>query len=113
MNAQAGLTRGRTRGRGDTTRTKFVSAAAIAVAFTIVAALGVMAPPARAQATGPVFVDGQAQPVFSMNPATWIRHELWVESEIDSDFDGKLDRIHIDVSRVQETEGSRSRSSSR
>ena len=30
--------------------------------------------------------------------------ELWVESEIDSDFDGKLDRIHADVSRVAETE---------
>ena len=32
------------------------------------------------------------------------REELWVESEIDSDFDGKLDRIHADVSRVAETE---------
>jgi X-Pro dipeptidyl-peptidase len=69
-----------------------------------VLALGVAAPAARAQVTGPVFVDGQAQPVFSTNSATWIRHELWVESEIDSDYDGKLDRIHIDVSRVQETE---------
>ena len=37
-------------------------------------------------------------------PATWIRQELWVETTIDSDYDGKLDRIHIDVTRVQETE---------
>jgi len=80
------------------------------VAATVVAALmtavvmAVVAAPAAAQVAGPVFVDGQAQPVFSSNPATWINEELWVESEIDSDFDGKLDRIHTDVSRVTETE---------
>lgn len=54
--------------------------------------------------TGPVFVDGQAQPVFSTSSATWIRQEGWAESTIDSDFDGKLDRIHFDVVRVMETE---------
>ena len=99
MNAQAGLARG----AGHTSGTRFRTAAVIAAVFTIVAALGVAAPPATAQATGPVFVDGQAQPVFT-NSSTWIRQELWVESEIDSDYDGKLDRIHVDVARVQETE---------
>ncbi len=69
-----------------------------------VVALAATAGPAGAQVTGPVFIDGQAQPVFSTVPATWVREELWVESSIDSDFDGKLDRIHIDVARVQETE---------
>ena len=76
--------------------------AAVAAALTV--ALAIAAAPAAAQVTGPVFMDGQAQPVFSTNPATWIRQELWVESEIDSDFDGKRDRIHVDVARVQETE---------
>ena len=60
--------------------------------------------PQPRRSPGPVFVDGQAQPVFSTVPATWIRQELWVETEVDSDFDGKLDRIHTDVSRVQETD---------
>jgi X-Pro dipeptidyl-peptidase len=69
-----------------------------------VVALAATAGPAGAQVTGPVFIDGQAQPVFSNVPATWVREELWVESSIDSDFDGKLDRIHVDVARVQETE---------
>jgi X-Pro dipeptidyl-peptidase len=76
---------------------------AVIAAVQAVVAL-VFAAPAATQVTGPVFVDGQAQPVFSTNPASWIREELWVESEIDSDFDGKLDRIHVDVARVQETE---------
>ena len=36
--------------------------------------------------------------------ATWVKQELWVETTLDSDFDGKLDRIHVDVTRVQETD---------
>jgi len=78
--------------------------AAVALALAVLVALGVAAQPAGAQVTGPVFIDGQAQPVFSTVPATWIRQELWVETTIDSDFDGVLDRIHIDVTRVQETD---------
>jgi X-Pro dipeptidyl-peptidase len=80
------------------------TALAAAVALAVVVALGVAAGPAGAQVTGPVFVDGQAQPVFSTVPATWVRQELWVETAIDSDFDGVLDRIHVDVTRVQETD---------
>ena len=79
-------------------------AVALALALAVLVALGIAAQPAGAQVTGPVFVDGQAQPVFSTVPATWIRQELWVETTIDSDFDGVLDRIHIDVTRVQETD---------
>ncbi|MGH3023237.1 MAG: Xaa-Pro dipeptidyl-peptidase [Gaiellaceae bacterium] len=74
-----------------------IALAAVAVSLAVAA-------PAGAQATGPVFIDGQAQPVFTASPTTWVREELWVESDIDSDFDGKLDRIHVDVTRVQETE---------
>ncbi|HEU4450119.1 MAG TPA: Xaa-Pro dipeptidyl-peptidase [Gaiellaceae bacterium] len=81
--------------------TRLLAAVATAAAL---AALALAAGPAAAQVTGPVFVDGQAQPVFSTSSATWVRQELWVESDIDSDFDGELDRIHIDVTRVQETE---------
>ena len=77
----------------------------LAVAAALAASLAsfLAAGPAGAQVTGPVFIDGQAQPVFSNVPATWIRQELWVQSSIDSDFDGMFDRIHIDVTRVQET----------
>jgi X-Pro dipeptidyl-peptidase len=104
MNAQAGLGGARARRSGQPLGSSFGPAVTIAAALTVVLTLGVAAPAARAQITGPVFVDGMAQPVFSTNPSMWIRHELWVESEIDSDYDGKLDRIHIDVARVQETE---------
>jgi X-Pro dipeptidyl-peptidase len=76
----------------------------VAFALLVFLAFALAAKPAGAQVTGPVFVDGQAQPVFSTVPATWVRQELWVETTIDSDFDGVLDRIHIDVARVQETE---------
>ncbi|NED94058.1 Xaa-Pro dipeptidyl-peptidase [Phytoactinopolyspora alkaliphila] len=52
-------------------------------------------------ASGPVFVDGMAQPVFE---EPWVRHELWVETEFDSDGDGKRDRMHVEVARPSETE---------
>jgi X-Pro dipeptidyl-peptidase len=47
--------------------------------------------------------DGQAARVLD-GAGDLIRQELWVETTIDSDFDGVLDRIHIDVTRVQETD---------
>lgn len=48
----------------------------------------------------PVFVDGQAQvvPAFA-DSSTWIRQELWVETTFDTDGDGRLDRVHVDVTR--------------
>ncbi len=53
----------------------------------------------------PVFVDGQAQevPAFA-DSSRWIRYDLWVETEFDTDGDGKLDRMHVDVSRPWQTE---------
>ncbi|MES2125265.1 MAG: CocE/NonD family hydrolase, partial [Gemmatimonadota bacterium] len=54
--------------------------------------------------TGPVFVNGQAQivPAFQ-DTSTWVRQELWVETEFDSDGDGKRDRMHVDVTRPGQT----------
>lgn len=53
----------------------------------------------------PVFVDGQAQvvPAFS-DSKEWIRERLWVETEFDSDHDGKKDRVHVDVTRQKQTQ---------
>jgi X-Pro dipeptidyl-peptidase len=42
-------------------------------------------------------------PVFTENPADYVEQELWVRSSTDSDHDGKPDMIHIDVTRVRET----------
>jgi X-Pro dipeptidyl-peptidase len=60
---------------------------------------------AQASAVGPVFENGQAQvvPAFE-NPADWIRERLWVETEYDSDQDGKRDRVHVDVTRQIQTD---------
>lgn len=53
----------------------------------------------------PVVKDGQAQVVKAFeDPDFWIREDLWVETEFDSDNDGKLDRMHVDVTRPRQTE---------
>ncbi len=55
--------------------------------------------------TKPVFKDGEAQIVEAFNnPENWIRHDLWVETEFDTDGDGKLDRMHVSVTRPPQTE---------
>ncbi len=55
--------------------------------------------------SGPVIENGEAQVVKAFSdPDTWIRHDLWVETTFDSDGDGKLDRMHVDVTRPQQTE---------
>ncbi|TWU36159.1 Xaa-Pro dipeptidyl-peptidase [Novipirellula artificiosorum] len=53
----------------------------------------------------PVFKDGEAQVVKAFEDADyWIRHDLWVETEFDSDGDGKRDRMHVSVTRPRQTE---------
>ena len=53
----------------------------------------------------PVFKDGEAQIVEAFkNPKDWIRHDLWVETSFDTDGDGKLDRMHVAVTRPKQTE---------
>lgn len=53
----------------------------------------------------PVFKDGEAQVVDAFKEdKDWIRHDLWVETEFDSDGDGRLDRVHVAVTRPQQTD---------
>lgn len=48
----------------------------------------------------PFFENGEAQIVTAFSsPENWIREDLWVETEFDTDGDGKLDRMHVDVTR--------------
>src|SRR5215475_4057664 len=55
--------------------------------------------------TAAIFANGMAQvvPAFQDSSA-WIREELWVETNFDSDHDGKNDRVHVDVTRPRQTE---------
>lgn len=64
--------------------------------------------PAETSETGkaaPIFKDGEAQvvPAFK-NSKEWIREDLFVETEFDSDGDGRMDRMHVDVTRPKQTE---------
>jgi len=67
--------------------------------------------PARGQGpqptikAAPIFANGMAQvvPAFQ-DSAQWIRQELWVETNFDSDHDGKPDRVHVDVTRPRQTD---------
>ncbi|MEF8984773.1 MAG: Xaa-Pro dipeptidyl-peptidase [Bacteroidales bacterium] len=53
----------------------------------------------------PIIEDGEAQIVPEFEDSEyWIRHDLWVETEFDSDGDGKLDRMHVAVTRPRQTE---------
>jgi X-Pro dipeptidyl-peptidase len=74
-------------------------------------ALCLVAAPAPAQAppplirSGPVFVNGMAQIVPAFQDSTrWIRQNLWVETDFDSDRDGRKDRVHVDVTRPEQTD---------
>ena len=54
---------------------------------------------------GPIFKEGEAQIVAAFsNPNNWIRHDLWVETSFDTDGDGRLDRMHVAVTRPDQTE---------
>lgn len=53
----------------------------------------------------PVFKDGEAQIVDGFKDSDfWIRHDLWVETEFDTDGDGNLDRMHVSVTRPRQTD---------
>ena len=52
----------------------------------------------------PVIKNGESQVVEAFkDPESWIRHDLWVETEFDSDGDGMLDRMHVAVTRPEQT----------
>lgn len=60
---------------------------------------------ALAQGAKPVIKDGQAQIVEAFSdPEKWIREDLWVETTFDTDGDGELDRVHVAVTRPEQTE---------
>mgnify|MGYP003338947945 CR=1 FL=1 len=60
---------------------------------------------AAAAKPGPVFVNGTAQIVPAFQDSTrWIRQHLWVETDFDTDHDGKKDRVFVDVTRPGQTE---------
>jgi X-Pro dipeptidyl-peptidase len=77
--------------------------------FVFALAAAFVAPPLCAQEptekAGPVFEDGQAQVVDAFrNRREWVRHWLWVETDFDTDGDGKKDRMHVDVTRPKQTD---------
>ena len=55
--------------------------------------------------TLPVFVDGESQVVEGFKKSRdWIWHDLWVETEFDSDGTGTPDRMHVSVCRPKQTD---------
>lgn len=71
---------------------------------TLSLSLLVLALPAQ-EHTVPVFADGQAQVVEGFSKrADWKRDVLWVETEFDTDGDGKKDRMHVSVVRPKQTD---------
>jgi X-Pro dipeptidyl-peptidase len=71
----------------------------------ILVALFLYGSPALHAQAKPVFDKGEAQivPAFK-DSSTWKQHDLWVETEFDTDGDGKKDRMHVDVTRPGQTE---------
>ena len=60
---------------------------------------------AVAERSVPIFKDGLAQVVPGFeNSRNWILHDLWVETEFDSDMDGTNDRMHVSVCRQKQTD---------
>jgi len=81
------------------------SAAALTACLAVCGSASVVPAQDPDTAAQPVFRDGQAQVVKAFsNPREWIRHDLWVETEFDTDGDGKPDRMHVDVTRQAQTE---------
>ena len=77
-----------------------ITVSSVLLLVAIGSAGGQVPAPAR-----PVFADGQAQIVPAFRDSTqWIRHELWVETEFDTDGDGKPDLMHVAVVRPRQTE---------
>lgn len=93
-------------------RTSMLAAAVSATLIGGFASLATAQAPQAPQSTGsqatkttPVFYNGQAQIVPGFQDKTkWIKQELWVETEFDSDGDGKKDRVHMDVTRPMQTD---------
>ncbi len=73
--------------------------------FLIITLVSVLHIHAQDQKTGPIFKDGEAQVVPEFQDmSSWLRHDLFVETEFDTDGDGKMDRMHVSVTRPPQTE---------
>ena len=72
--------------------------------ITIALLLGFVTSAVSAQNVKPIFNEGESQivPEFS-KPSEWIKEELWVQTNFDSDSDGKLDRMHVFLTRPLQT----------
>src|SRR3954451_1047232 len=79
-----------------------LTAAAAATLFLTIGAGEPIAAPAPACIT-PSFTNGLSQAVFPSGTANYINEQGWVDAPFDSDFDGKNDRIHFDISRPTDT----------
>ncbi|PPK62205.1 Xaa-Pro dipeptidyl-peptidase [Actinokineospora auranticolor] len=77
---------------------------AVTCVLTALVATAALVTPASAEPEppAPVFVDGQAQPVFSSTDV--VRESLWVNAPVDSDNDGRDDLVHVEVVRPRATE---------
>lgn len=79
------------------TKTTFI------LAILLISAVAAIAQ--SAEKSIPIFEDGEAQVVPGFEDSDkWIRHDLWVETEFDTDGDGKLDRMHVSVTRPSQTD---------
>lgn len=86
-----------------------INARAVALALALAGCTSPSPSPAPAAVAAPAtapaslaarFVDGMAQVIPEFQDSTsWVRQELWVETDFDSDQDGRNDRIHVDVTR--------------
>ncbi|MFK7741102.1 MAG: Xaa-Pro dipeptidyl-peptidase [Planctomycetota bacterium] len=91
-------------------RSFFLSAAAAMLATPPAAAAAQDSPQepdgaATAAKAAPVFEDGQAQVVDAFRSRRdWVRHWLFVETDFDTDGDGRKDRMHVDVTRPKQTD---------
>src|SRR5690242_16561841 len=99
--------------------TKYLAASAVTALAGIVAVSSATAAPLPPKTTAavpgaaqallapapavPTFVNGMSQAVFASGTANYVNEDLWVELDVDSDGDGKKDRVHTDVSRPTET----------
>ncbi|MEM0925537.1 MAG: Xaa-Pro dipeptidyl-peptidase, partial [Planctomycetota bacterium] len=65
----------------------------------------IQTPSPAADPVGQVVENGETQVVKEFEDSKlWVREDLWVETEFDSDGDGKLDRMHVAVTRPRQTE---------
>ncbi|WP_367130803.1 Xaa-Pro dipeptidyl-peptidase [Saccharothrix sp. HUAS TT1] len=75
---------------------------AAVLAALVTLPLGLTPAVAGAAAEGPVFVGGEAQPVF--DPKDVVRESVWVRAPVDSDRDGRDDEVYTEVVRQKATD---------